>query len=162
MRHSVVTFTERPQFIVSMGGIAILLILTGTLLRSATFGGVPAMWFGLFLVCVFALSALRTMGATITLTQKSVTRRSPFGEWRMNWDEVERVEIGPACSTLILHGRNKRIWMTRPTASLESWFRSESDEDHEEPLVGLVLGMAEAQGAEFVDGWLTPFKLSRG
>lgn len=162
MRHSVITFTERPQFIVSVGGIVLLLILTGTLLQGATFAGVPAMWLGFFLVSLFAWSALRTMGASITLTPSSITRRSPFGEWRMNWDEVEQVEIGPGCSTLILHGRSKRIWMVRPTSSLESWFRSEGDEGHEEPLVGLVLGMAEAQGAEFVDGWLTPFKFSRG
>jgi len=158
MRHSVVTFTERPQFIVSVGGIALLLVLMGTLFQ----GGTPAMWLALFFMCLFSWSALRTVGASITLTRSSITRRSPLGEWRMNWEEVEQVEIGPGCSSLIPHGRDKRIWMVRPTSSLEEWFRSQGDEDHEEPLVDLVLGMAEAQGAEFVGGWLTPFELSRG
>lgn len=162
MGSPVVKFTERPQFIVSLAGVAILLVLTEALLKGTTFGGVSVTGLGRLLAFLFAWSALRTVGVSITLTPSSITRRSPFGEWRMNWDEVKQVEIGPACSTLILHGRNKRIWMAKPTPSLESWFRSESEEYHEELLVGTVLGMAEAQGAEFVDGWLTPFKLSRG
>jgi len=154
MRRSVITFTENPQFVLALGAVALALVLTATVLEGNR-------WLGLAVAAMGAGAALRAMGASITVTAMSITRTSPFGEWRLLWDEVERVEIGPACSTLVLHGAGKRIWMLRPTSSLDAWFKGETDDTHEEPLVALVLGMAEAHGAVFVSGWLTPFQTSR-
>lgn len=159
--HRAVSFDENPQCIIAIAGAIFALAVPRILMAGSVYFGVSATTIGVCAAAIFCLSALRTLAVTVTLTTASITRKTPFGEWRILWSEVERVEIAPGCTSLVLHGAGKRIWMARPLSSLESWSKSDADEDYEDPLVSIVLDTAEAHGAVFTNGWLTPFKLSR-
>lgn len=108
-----------------------------------------AVWALLF-VARFAVSAVRALG-TVTITPVAITRRSPFGERRIAWAEVERVDISPGCTWFVFHARSGTR-LSMPAPRLFGW-----GEDALQPAAMLEemalerdIPVNESRGASFV------------
>ncbi|WP_143814222.1 hypothetical protein [Novilysobacter spongiicola] len=161
MRRSIIRFSENVQLAMGLIAAIAIAVLPHYTLEGSRFGGISAVAVGHAVACLVALWSLRSFGVSMTLTATSLTRKSPWGEVRIKWDEMERLEIGPACMWLVFHGAGNRIWMRKPVSSLASWFDDENDDDHEDPVLASLLEMAEHHRVPAESGILTPFKTSR-
>ncbi|WP_223181658.1 hypothetical protein [Stenotrophomonas lacuserhaii] len=101
MRRSVYTFTETPHVIVGLGTALVATILVITIAKGFM------LWFGAAIAVGSALAALRSLGATILVTGDSLTRRSPFGEVRIMWRDLDGVEIGPRLQDAVVPCRRQ-------------------------------------------------------
>ena len=156
MRRSVYTFTETPHVIVGLGTALVAVIFAVTFAKGAM------LWFGAAIAVFSALAALRSLGATILVTGDSLTRRSPFGEVRIMWRDLDGMEIGPGCRTLLFRAGDKQVWMRRPAESVAAWFKAFHDHEVEEDALDQLLYMADVKRVSAEKRWLTPLRVSRG
>lgn len=156
MRRSVYTFTETPHVIVGLGTALVAIVFVVTFAKGLT------LWLGSAIALFSALSALRSLGATILVTGDSLTRRSPFGEVRIMWRDLDGVEIGPGCRTLLFSAGDKQVWMRRPAESVAAWFKAFHDHEVEEDALDQLLYMADVKRVSAEKRWLTPLRVSRG
>lgn len=156
MRRSVYTFTETPHVIVGLG-IAFVATVFVVIFAEGFMRG-----FGAAIAVFSALAALRSLGATILVTGDSLTRRSPFGEVRIMWRDLDGVEVGPGCRTLLFRAGDKQVWMRRPAESVAAWFKAFHDQELEEDALDQLLYMADVKRVSAEKGWLTPLRASRG
>jgi len=156
MRRSVYTFTETPHVIVGLGTALVATILVITIAKGFM------LWFGAAIAAGSALAALRSLGATILVTGDSLTRRSPFGEVRIMWRDLDGVEVGPGCRTLLFCAGDKQVWMRRPAESVAAWFKAFHDQEVEEDALDQLLYMADVKRVSAEKRWLTPLRVSRG
>ena len=156
MRRSVYTFTETPHVIVGLGTALVATILVITIAKGFM------LWFGAAIAVGSALAALRSPGATVLVTGDSLTRRSPFGEVRIMWRDLDGVEIGPGCRTLLFRAGGKQVWMRRPAESVAAWFKEFHDQEVEEDALDQLLYMADVKRVSAEKRWLTPLRVSRG
>ena len=156
MRRSAYTFTEAPHVIVGLGTALVATLLVITVAKGFV------LWFGAVIAAFSALAALRSLGATIIVTGDSLTRRSPFGEVRIMWRDLDGVEIGPGCRTLLFSAGDKQVWMRRPAESVAAWFKAFHDQEVEEDALDQLLYMADVKRVSAEKRWLTPLRVSRG
>ena len=156
MRRSVYTFTETPHVIVGLGTALVATILVITIAKGFM------LWFGAAIAVGSALVALRSLGATILVTGDSLPRRSPFGDVRIMWRDLDGVEVGPGCRTLLFRAGVKQVWMRRPTESVAAWFKAFHDQEVEEDALDQLLYMAHVKRVSAEKRWLTPLRVSRG
>jgi len=156
MRRSAYTFTETPHVIVGLGTALVATLLVITVAKGFV------LWFGAAIAVFSALAALRSLGATIIVTGDSLTRRSPFGETCILWRDLDGVEIGPGCRTLLFRAGAKQVWMRRPADSVAAWFKAFHEQDVDEDALEQLLYMADVQRVSAEQGWLTPLRASRG
>lgn len=161
MKKSVIKFSENIQLAMGVVAACGIVVIARYTLDDTQLLGFHAPDIAYVVAGVVAMWALRSAGVTLTLTPTSLTRRGPFGEVRIRWDEMDRLEIGPSCFWLVFHGNGNRIWMRKPVSSFESWFKDESDENHEDPILASILDLAQQHGVPTESGILTPFKTSR-
>lgn len=161
MKKSVLRFSENIQLAMGLVAGTGVALLSHFLLQDKQLGGIPATTIGYVVAGWLALWSLRSVGVDVMVTPSAITRKSPLGEVRLRWEDMERLEIGPSCWWLVFHGKGRRIWMRKPVSSVASWFKDQDDEDHEDPIVASLLEMATQHGISIEGGLLTPFKTSR-
>jgi hypothetical protein len=162
MKKTILRFSENIQLVMGLCAAIGVALASHYLLQDTQFGGVPAATVGYAVAAWLALWSLRSVGVEVMVTPTAITRKSPLGEVRVRWDEMDRLEIGPSCWWLVFHGQDgKRIWMRKPFSSFASWFKDEDDADYEDPILASLLEMAAHHGVPMEGGILTPFKTSR-
>lgn len=161
MRKSIVRFSENTQLTMDLIAAVGIVVLAHFLLEGKQPGELPARTVAHAVAIWLAVWALRSVGTTITVTSTSLSRKGPFGECRIAWDEMDRLEVGPLCLWLVFHGGGKRIWMRRPMTSMEAWFQDEMDDDHEDPVLTHLMELVDSHGIPSTSGLFTPFKTSR-
>lgn len=161
MKKSIIKFSENIQLTLGLISAIGFAVFSYYILADKHLGSLPAMNMGYATACLMALWSLRSLGISMTMTPTSLIRKSPLGEVRIRWDEMERLEIGPFCFWLVFHGPEKRIWMRKPFSSFESWFSDENEEDHEDPILSSLFDMTEQHGITIESDFLTAFKTSR-
>lgn len=150
MRKPVVRFSE--NLILGFATVSVV----GALLLGYYVGPAPL---GYAIAAYAALHAFRSLGAQVTVTATSLSRRNLFGECRIAWDEMELVEVTGDNFWFVFHGNGKRISMPGPITSAMTMFSE--DEEHEDDMATLLFDLAGEHGVPVAGNWFAPFKTSR-
>jgi hypothetical protein len=139
--HKVIHVPETP-YLVFVLALAAVCVIWGFLKAKAF------MYFGVALVPL----ALLFLGTT-TISNIFISRKSPWGQKRIDWDEVVEIEVLPYFYWVVLNGREKRLAIVGPAVF---------DTDRDDLPMFYLEEIAEQRGIPIRLNPLAMFKGSKG
>ena len=89
---------------------------------------------------------------SLEMNKDSITYVTPVSVYRIMWDEVTEIEISETCGSLVLIGKNKRLWAIGP--------RYWSGKDKVRAF-RLLLAQVDTRGVESKQTWKAALRLSK-